>query len=187
MSEPHTNGSSETVIVIEPPGPKEMLWLNTASYRLTARERAVVDLVMKSFSTAQISAMLYISKYTVQEHLCSAFDKVGCGIDKPSSNVSSSTTSIRRCWVSSNEPSESLLRTYLRAETRLAAEVTTFFLCSGIMYQPSWERSICQRWRRSLQMSAVDDVDELIEQFHLAQGEFVKNPEPVKAPLVEMT
>jgi ketosteroid isomerase-like protein len=28
-------------------------------------------------------------------------------------------------------------------------------------------------------MSAVDDVDELIEQFHLAQGEFVKgNPEP---------
>jgi hypothetical protein len=30
-------------------------------------------------------------------------------------------------------------------------------------------------------MSAVDDVDELIEQFHLAQGEFVKgNPEPCK-------
>jgi len=30
-------------------------------------------------------------------------------------------------------------------------------------------------------MAAVDDVDELIEQFNLAQGEFVKgNPEPVK-------
>jgi ketosteroid isomerase-like protein len=30
-------------------------------------------------------------------------------------------------------------------------------------------------------MAAVDDVDELIEQFHLAQGEVVKgNPEPVK-------
>ena len=30
-------------------------------------------------------------------------------------------------------------------------------------------------------MSAVDDVDELIEQWHLAAGEFVKgNPEPVK-------
>ncbi len=54
-----------------------MLWLNTASYGLTARERAVVGLVMKGFSTAQISAALYISKYTVQEHLCSAFDKVG--------------------------------------------------------------------------------------------------------------
>lgn len=77
LSEPHTDGSSETVIVIEPPGPKEMLWLNTASYGLTARERAVVELVMRGFSTAQISATLYISKYTVQEHLCSAFDKVG--------------------------------------------------------------------------------------------------------------
>lgn len=30
-------------------------------------------------------------------------------------------------------------------------------------------------------MSAVDDVDELIEQYHLALGEFLKgNPEPVK-------
>ena len=30
-------------------------------------------------------------------------------------------------------------------------------------------------------MAAVDDVDELIEQFHLAQGEVVKgNPKPVK-------
>jgi hypothetical protein len=30
-------------------------------------------------------------------------------------------------------------------------------------------------------MAAVDDLDELIEQFHLAQGEFVKgNPEPCK-------
>jgi ketosteroid isomerase-like protein len=32
-----------------------------------------------------------------------------------------------------------------------------------------------------LYMTAVDDVDELIERFHLAQGEFVKgNPEPCK-------
>ena len=77
LSEPDTDGNSDTVIVIEPPGPKEMLWLNAASYGLTARERAVVDLVMRGFSTAQISATLYISKYTVQEHLCSAFDKVG--------------------------------------------------------------------------------------------------------------
>ena len=77
MSEPHADGSSETVIVMEPPGPREMLWLNTAGYGLTVREREVVGLVMRGFSTAQISATLYISKYTVQEHLCSAFDKVG--------------------------------------------------------------------------------------------------------------
>jgi DNA-binding NarL/FixJ family response regulator len=54
-----------------------MLWLNTASYGLTARERAVVDLVVQGFSTKQISQALYISEYTVQEHLCNAFDKVG--------------------------------------------------------------------------------------------------------------
>ncbi len=77
LSEPHTNGGSETVIVIEPPGPKEMLRLNTVGYGLTDRERAVVELVMRGFSTAQISATLYISKYIVQEHLCSVFDKVG--------------------------------------------------------------------------------------------------------------
>ena len=90
---------------MEPPGPKEMLWLNTAGYGLSARERAVVGLVMRGFSTAQISATLYISKYTVQEHLCGAFDKVGVrDRQAPSSNVSSSTTSIRRCWRGSDEP-----------------------------------------------------------------------------------
>jgi DNA-binding CsgD family transcriptional regulator len=77
LSEPRANGDSDTVIVIEPPGPKEMLWLNTARYGLTSRERAVVDLVVKGFSNRQISATLYISEYTVQEHLCNAFDKVG--------------------------------------------------------------------------------------------------------------
>ena len=51
--------------------------LNNAIYGLTYRERAVVDLLMRGLSTKEISATLYISEYTVQEHLCSAFDKVG--------------------------------------------------------------------------------------------------------------
>ncbi len=76
LSEPHANGNSDTVIVIEPPGPKEMLWPNTTSYGLISRERAVVDLVVRGFSNRQISATLYISEYTVQEHLCKVFDKV---------------------------------------------------------------------------------------------------------------
>ena len=54
-----------------------MLWLNTARYGLTSRERSIVDLVVRGFSTKQISATLYISEYTVQEHLCNVFDKVG--------------------------------------------------------------------------------------------------------------
>jgi DNA-binding NarL/FixJ family response regulator len=37
----------------------------------------VVDLVVRDFSTKQISATLYISEYTVQEHFSNVFDKVG--------------------------------------------------------------------------------------------------------------
>jgi DNA-binding CsgD family transcriptional regulator len=32
---------------------------------------------VRSFSTGQISATLYISEYAVQQHLCKVFDKVG--------------------------------------------------------------------------------------------------------------
>jgi ketosteroid isomerase-like protein len=42
------------------------------------------------------------------------------------------------------------------------------------------ERMRLQRWRWSL-VSAVEDVDRLIEQYHLGSGEFLKgNPGPVK-------
>src|SRR5215204_3410808 len=42
-------------------------------------------------------------------------------------------------------------------------------------------RSTCQRWRRSLQLATVDDVDVVVEQYQLALGEFLKgDPEPLK-------
>ena len=44
---------------------------------MSERERAVVDLVVQGASTREISGALYISEYTVQDHLSSAFDKVG--------------------------------------------------------------------------------------------------------------
>jgi DNA-binding NarL/FixJ family response regulator len=65
------------VIVIEPSGPREVTWLRAAAYGLTPRERAVVDLVVRGSSTRQISQTLYISEYTVQDHLSNIFDKVG--------------------------------------------------------------------------------------------------------------
>ncbi len=37
----------------------------------------MVDLVVRGASTKQISASLFISEYTVQEHLKHTFDKVG--------------------------------------------------------------------------------------------------------------
>lgn len=55
----------------------QLAWLRVSAYGLSERERAVVDLVVQSASTKQISKALYISEYTVQDHLSNAFDKVG--------------------------------------------------------------------------------------------------------------
>ncbi|MGF1470196.1 MAG: LuxR C-terminal-related transcriptional regulator [Rubrobacteraceae bacterium] len=76
-TEPSSNGSSETMIVIEAAGPREVAWLKMSAYGLTKREREVVDLVVRGASTKQISRTLYISEYTVQEHLSNIFEKVG--------------------------------------------------------------------------------------------------------------
>jgi len=37
----------------------------------------VVDLVVRGLSTKQISRTLFITEYTVQDHLSNVFDKVG--------------------------------------------------------------------------------------------------------------
>ena len=76
-SEPRTDGGAETMIVIEPAGPREFVWLSTAAYGLSLREREVVDLVARAASTREISQTLFISEYTVQEHLSNVFAKAG--------------------------------------------------------------------------------------------------------------
>lgn len=76
-SEPRVDGGTETVVVIEPAGPREVAWMNTAAYGLSSREREIVNLVARVASTKEISTTLYISEYTVQEHLLNIFDKVG--------------------------------------------------------------------------------------------------------------
>jgi DNA-binding CsgD family transcriptional regulator len=65
------------VIVIEPAGPRAVAWLRTSAYGLSAREREVVDLVVRGASTRQIAASLHISEYTVQDHLSHIFEKIG--------------------------------------------------------------------------------------------------------------
>ena len=69
--------SGETMVVVEPSRPNELAWLRASAYGLSERERTVVDLVVQGASTREISRALYISEYTVQEHLSHAFDKVG--------------------------------------------------------------------------------------------------------------
>ena len=69
--------SGETMVIVEPSRPQELAWLRVAAYGLSERERAVVSLVVQGASTKEISRALYISEYTVQDHLSNVFDKVG--------------------------------------------------------------------------------------------------------------
>src|SRR5919107_183062 len=77
LTEARPDEPSGTIIFIEPAGPRDMAWLKTSAYGLTPREREVVELVLHGASGKQISDTLYISEYTVQEHLSNIFDKVG--------------------------------------------------------------------------------------------------------------
>jgi len=52
-------------------------WLRTSAYGLSDREREVVDLVVRGLSTKEISKTLFVSEYTLQDHLSNVFDKVG--------------------------------------------------------------------------------------------------------------
>ncbi|HSL00316.1 MAG TPA: helix-turn-helix transcriptional regulator [Rubrobacteraceae bacterium] len=76
-TESGSDRGSETMIFIEAAGPREVAWLKTSAYGLTKREREVVDLVVRGASTREISRALYISEYTVQDHLSNVFEKVG--------------------------------------------------------------------------------------------------------------
>jgi DNA-binding CsgD family transcriptional regulator len=74
---PRAGRTGETMVIIEPSRPQELAWLRVSAYGLSERERAVVNLVVQGASTREISGALYISEYTIQEHLSNAFDKVG--------------------------------------------------------------------------------------------------------------
>jgi DNA-binding CsgD family transcriptional regulator len=68
---------AETVIVIEPMKPEEMLPFSMAAYGLSPREEEITKLVVRGLSTTQMSRTLFISEYTVQNHLRNIFEKVG--------------------------------------------------------------------------------------------------------------
>ena len=64
-------------MVIAPAGPKEVLRLTTLGYELSRHEQEVVELVVHGASTRLIAQELYISEYTVKDHLSNIFEKVG--------------------------------------------------------------------------------------------------------------
>jgi len=77
LTEPTHTHPAESVVIIAPAGPKEVLRLTAIGYGLSPREQEVVELAVRGASTKQISQALYISEYTVKDHLSNIFGKVG--------------------------------------------------------------------------------------------------------------
>jgi DNA-binding CsgD family transcriptional regulator len=64
-------------VMIEPAQPAELLPMTLRLHGLSAREREVTGLVLNGRSTREIAQAMFISPYTVQDHLKVIFDKVG--------------------------------------------------------------------------------------------------------------
>ena len=72
-----TTLGEQTAVLLEPARPHELAPLAADAYGLTERERAVTRLVAEGLPTDAIGARLFISPWTVQDHLKAIFEKVG--------------------------------------------------------------------------------------------------------------
>ncbi|OBR66284.1 hypothetical protein A7K91_22875 [Paenibacillus oryzae] len=68
-------GGYGAAIVVEPAKPADMLPLLSKAYGLSPRESDIAELVFRGASTKEIADTLFISAYTVQDHLKSIFLK----------------------------------------------------------------------------------------------------------------
>jgi DNA-binding CsgD family transcriptional regulator len=66
-----------TAIVLEPATPDLVAPLMARAHQLSQRETQIALLVLRGLSTTEIAAKLFISAYTVQDHLKSIFERVG--------------------------------------------------------------------------------------------------------------
>jgi DNA-binding CsgD family transcriptional regulator len=64
-------------LVVEPSRPADVASLLSDAYRLTAREAEVVGLTVRGHSNAEIARLLWLSPWTVADHLKSVFEKTG--------------------------------------------------------------------------------------------------------------
>ncbi len=67
----------QTAVVLEPAKASEVAPLIVQAYELTAREVEVTRELARGLSTNEIAAELHLSRYTVQDHLKSVYEKTG--------------------------------------------------------------------------------------------------------------
>ena len=68
---------NQVAVVIQPVAAEMSVGLELEAYGLTEREREVTWLAVKGISTTDIAERLFLSPWTVQDHLKSAFEKTG--------------------------------------------------------------------------------------------------------------
>jgi DNA-binding CsgD family transcriptional regulator len=70
-------GPTLVSIILEPTRSRELAELRADAYRLTARERQVAALAVQGRSNAEIAEALFLSVFTVQDHLKQVYTKTG--------------------------------------------------------------------------------------------------------------
>jgi DNA-binding CsgD family transcriptional regulator len=70
-------GSADAAVVIEPARASEVAPLIVDAYELTPREVDVTRALARGLTTNEIAGELHLSRYTVQDHLKSVYEKAG--------------------------------------------------------------------------------------------------------------
>jgi DNA-binding CsgD family transcriptional regulator len=72
-----TRSAAGVAITVRAAAPEEIFDLLCRAHDLSFRERELAELLLRGLSTEQLAGALYISPYTVKDHLKAIFDKTG--------------------------------------------------------------------------------------------------------------